>query len=284
MQKRTLFILIMILFAALTIIAQPMANGQRVMVAGHSFHVPMATILTEIAHKAGFAEHQLLGKQFIGGSTVTQHWELPIEKNIAKREIATGMVDVLTLSPHIKLPDNAIDSFTELLLQKNSKARVLVQESWMPYDGQQATQDRAALNRNARTTEELQRIQANWDALCEKQINDINKRFDHQVVFFVPVAQAIFALRGKILAGDVPTIANQDSVFTDAMGHPGPYLTLLSAYCHYAVIYRKSPVGIDFSKIGSKTITDAENRLLQQLAWEAVIKHPLSGVKDEPKK
>ena len=53
---------------------------------------------------------------------------------------------------------------------------------------------------------------------------------------------------------------------------------LLSAYCHYAVIYRRSPVGLPIPpKFSLKS--EALNRLLQELAWDAVIHHPLSGVK-----
>jgi len=58
----------------------------------------------------------------------------------------------------------------------------------------------------------------------------------------------------------------------------------LEAYCHYAVIYRKSPVGLPVptvlqkSKIPQDQLS-ALNLLLQQLAWDAVIHHPLSGVK-----
>jgi len=58
-------------------------------------------------------------------------------------------------------------------------------------------------------------------------------------------------------------------------------LRFLSAYCHFAVIYRRSPIGLPLpSVLGSNPAWgDALNRLLQQLAWDAVTRHPLSGVK-----
>jgi hypothetical protein len=54
----------------------------------------------------------------------------------------------------------------------------------------------------------------------------------------------------------------------------------LAAYCHYAVIYRKSPVGLP-PPAGLRKGDDAEslNRLLQEVAWDAVTHHPLSGVR-----
>jgi hypothetical protein len=59
----------------------------------------------------------------------------------------------------------------------------------------------------------------------------------------------------------------------------------LSAYCHFAVIYGRSPVGLPVPRALAvdKTLaeTDREklNRLLQEIAWETVSKHAHTGVK-----
>ena len=57
----------------------------------------------------------------------------------------------------------------------------------------------------------------------------------------------------------------------------------LVAYCHFASIYRTSPVGLAapaFLTTG-KDAEEAENlnHLLQEIAWKAVTEHPQSGVK-----
>ncbi|MGC3968979.1 MAG: hypothetical protein QM775_16885 [Pirellulales bacterium] len=58
---------------------------------------------------------------------------------------------------------------------------------------------------------------------------------------------------------------------------------LLSAYCHFAVIYRRSPVGLpvprvlDTDKELNKADKPALNSLLQEIAWETVQRHPLTG-------
>jgi hypothetical protein len=54
-------------------------------------------------------------------------------------------------------------------------------------------------------------------------------------------------------------------------------LRALIAYCHFAVIYRRSPVGL--TQPQTWKLDDQLNRLLQELAWDAVTHHPLSGVK-----
>src|SRR5581483_3662063 len=76
------------------------------------------------------------GRQGIGGSTVSKHWDVPDPDNKVRNAIKARGVDVLTLAPHLLLPDPAIDKFTDLLLEYNPNARVTVQASWMPRDGQ----------------------------------------------------------------------------------------------------------------------------------------------------
>jgi hypothetical protein len=79
----------------------------------------------------------------------------------------------------------------------------------------------------------------------------------------------------------------QEDLFTDALGHGKPPLMALVGYCNYAVIYRRSPVGLPVpailkqSKLGDQG--EKLNRLLQDLAWDAVTHHPLSGVRPETK-
>jgi hypothetical protein len=75
----------------------------------------------------------------------------------------------------------------------------------------------------------------------------------------------------------------QEDLFTDALGHGKPALQALVSYCNYAVIYRRSPVGLPVPNVLKQAkLGDQEeklNRLLQELAWEAVTQHPLSGVR-----
>jgi hypothetical protein len=60
----------------------------------------------------------------------------------------------------------------------------------------------------------------------------------------------------------------------------------MAAYCHFAVIYRRSPAGLPVPAVlanaKNATYDPALTKVLQQLAWQAVTEHPLSGVKDSP--
>ena len=54
-------------------------------------------------------------------------------------------------------------------------------------------------------------------------------------------------------------------------------------YCYYAQIYGRSPVGLPVPPalkcLPDEEVTGKLNRLLQEIAWNAVTQHPLSGVK-----
>ena len=110
-------------------------HGERVFITAHSFHIFVATRLSPLVKAAGITGHQLVGAQVLGSSRVQQHWELPDERNKAKAALREGKVDVLTMSPNWIVPDEGIEKFVALGLQANPKLRVLVQESWIPWDG-----------------------------------------------------------------------------------------------------------------------------------------------------
>jgi hypothetical protein len=262
--------------------------GQRVFTCGHSFHVFVPYILADMAKVAGIKDHQTVGVSGIGGSRVIQHWNVPDERQRAKPALRDGKVDVLTLSP-IYLPDVGIENFARLAVKYNPKVRVTVQENWLPFDLYEPTFKKRPrkVDHNAPTVAELRKMHAPYFKSIDDHVRELNKKLGRQAVFAVPVGQAVIALREKIIAGKAPGLKAQSDLFADAIGHGRPPLMALVTYCHYAVIYRRSPVGLPMPNILKRAKNpnwDAKlNRLLQTLAWEAVTKHPLSGVKAEAK-
>ena len=55
---------------------------------------------------------------------------------------------------------------------------------------------------------------------------------------------AAVTLREKIVTGEAPGLKQQSDLFRDPWGHAQLPLQFLSSYCHYAVLYRNSPVGL----------------------------------------
>jgi len=255
-------------------------KGLRVFTTGHSFHYFIPGILDEAAKNGGIADHKIAGTQAIGGSRVIQHWEAPAEKNKVKPALATGEVDVLTMSP-IYLPDEGIEKLATYALEHNPNIRVTLQEFWLPYDDQPSWTNRPkTIDRDSKTMEELRAAHAAYFQSMDEHVTSLNGKFGKQVILVVPVGQAVLALREKVIAGQAPGIAKQSELFTDVLGHVGGAIMVLNAYCHYAVIYGRSPVGLPVSKALAKEKEPAAlNALLQQLAWDAVQAHPLAKVK-----
>jgi hypothetical protein len=264
-------------------LTQPITKGQRVFTCGHSFHVWVPGIVADLCNKAGISDHKQIGLSSIGGSRVVQHWNIPEEKNKAKEELRTGKVDVLTLSP-IFLPDPGIEDFARLALEHNKDIRILVQPIWLRWDIYEPTTKRPEkVDHNAITGEELRKRHAEYFQVMDEHIRELNRKLGKTVLFEVPAAQAVIALREKIIAGQAPGLKMQEDLFTDPLGHGKPPLMALVGYCNYAVMYRRSPVGLPVPTIlkGAKLGDQEEklNQLLQELAWQAVTQHPLSGVR-----
>jgi hypothetical protein len=198
--------------------------------------------------------------------------------------LAASKVDVACCNPWFHVhdkPDKSLEDLVERGLKHNPNIRVLAQVSWLPYDDPifpMPEKGRETTDWNARSIEDVRKIHAAYIKIANEQVQAINKRLGKQVVFIVPVAQAVIALRERIVAGQAPGLKSANDLFSDAIGHARPPLEMLNAYCHFAVVYRRSPVGLAMK--GTKD--EKLDRLLQELAWDAVCQEPLSGVKLVP--
>jgi len=263
-------------------------KGQRVLICGHSFHVFVGNQIAAVAKAAGITDHVAVGTQSIGGSTVTQHWNLgdpahldpkhPEAKNIVKEHLIAGDIDVLTLAPHMRLiPDKAIEDFAEMAVAHNPNIRILAQESWMIFDDMKKP-IKLNTERDAKTIDELRPPLEEFKNGLEKQAKEINAKLGKQVVFVVPVGDAVLALREKLIKGEVPGFTKQSELFNDPIGHVKPPVQQLEAYCYFAAIYHRSPVGLKvFEKEGDEN-SHKLNLLLQEIAWKTVTSDPMSGV------
>ena len=263
----------------------PITVGQRVATCGHSFHVFTYRQVAEIATSAGL-KHELAGLSSIGGSTVIKHWAVPEEKSAVKQVLKAGKADVLTLSP-IWVPDEAIEQFVKLGIEHNPALRITVQEYWMPNDEYEPVyplQTKKKVDHNATDLAKLRDATQRYAKDIEDHVKGINQRLGKEAVLIVPVGMAAVTLREKIIKGEAPGLKLQSELFRDNWGHALVPLQLLSSYCHYAVIYRKSPVGLPLP-LAFRTLKDMSdddkaklNTLLQQIAWDTVSAHPMSGI------
>jgi len=281
------------LFAASTIsltglsAQEPPPQGLRVVTCGHSFHVWVAPMVRDMAVAAGIEGHEIAGVSSIGGSTITQHWEKPDAENIGKKSLLAGGVDVLTLAP-IWLPDPGIEKFVKLAVDHNRDIRILVQEFWLPNDTFNPVyplETSKIVNHNAATIPELTKQNALYQRSIEDHVAEINQRLGRQSVYVVPVGAASILLRERIIAGKAPRLRVQWRLFSDNWGHATAPLKTLAAYCNYAVIYRRSPVGLAMPPELTRNAEFADpklNKMLQEIAWQAVTENPMTGVSAKP--
>ena len=241
----------------------------------------MPPLVAEMAKAAGIQGHEQLAISSIGGSKVIQHWELPPEKNKAKPVLEAGKADLFTMAPTF-LPDPGIENFTQLGLAHNPKLRFTLQQNWVPFEDPEIWLTRnkpKSIDRDVITLAQLRAKHDPYFKLIEDHVKELNQRIPAAKIAIVPSGEAVIALRAKVIKGEAPGIKTQNELFTDVLGHPGPQIRVLSAYCHFAVIYRRDPTGLPVvSQLAKLPEAESLNRLLQEIAWKAVTGHPMSGV------
>jgi len=281
-------------------------DGQKIVMATHSFNVFISPLrapdgvgpLNKLAAEGGKTGQEFLAVQMIGGSTPMQHWNQgdgDESKNIAKAALRehAGEVDVFTMSPNAIMPEDGIDLFGDLVIETNPQARILVQNNWSGWDGNGTT---AAVGGRM---EDITFVNADrdktTDAMIDKWLSDlhapggylermrtqlegIDERAGRQITYVVPSADAVYTLRKLVNAGKVPGVEKQSDLFRDPIGHPKDEIVHLVSYVWYAMVYHESPVGMMSFVDDSDPTSAARERLLQEIAWAAVLNEPKSGV------
>jgi hypothetical protein len=281
----------------------PITVGQKYLMATHSFNVfigPNSRTgdpgpLAKLAHEAELMGHENLGVQMIGGSTPMQHWSQgdgDDAKNLAKVALRKGGVDVFTMSPNAVMPEEAIDLFGDLMIETNPNGRILVQHSWSAWDGTGTTPsvggsgapDFGLQDHDLATYETIQgwidaaHAPGGYLDRMRTQLQGINRRAGRDMAFVVPSADAVYRLRQEVLLGRIPGVDKQSELFRDGMGHPATPIVNLVTYVWFTTMYRQPASGLS-SLVDPADPTSAEReRLLQQIAWEAVAAEPMSGL------
>jgi hypothetical protein len=276
--------------------------GLRVFYASHSLMWDMPPVLAHEVEAYGIKGHTIVGHQRIGVSRTIQHWNMAEAKNEAKKALKEGKVDVFVTSCLVH-PDEGITNFVKLGLEHNPNMTFLMQISWpgLGYtDNEEFNKNKGGFPFGKKGTmfgtpadnkppEELAKINVIDIKNAEAQAKKLNEEFGKgkTVVFLVPTAQAHNALRTLIYKKEMPGMTDQTEVFKDPIGHPTSPVVALNAYLHFAVLYKRSPVGLPMPSIlknAKKPQWDEKMNLrLQELAWELVTKYPPSGVTADAK-
>jgi hypothetical protein len=284
-MRASLFLSIMCIgsVCAYSVVAEE-AVTTRALYTGHSFAGAPANWLGMLAKQASLQGYENLGRQALGGSRVIHHWNLVDDRNIAKKALITGKVDVLTLSPNMQMPDEGIDLFVDLALKHNPKVRVLVQGSWMTWDGLGKDGIKNA-ERDLRPVSEIRdRTQKHMNEI-RTQLRATNARVGRDVCVLIPVGTAVVKLRELIAEGKLPGFTKPSQLFVDDIGHNHPVISHLQTYMYYAAVFHRNPSelkaglgtsGWSLAKLG--LMPASLPPLLKTTAWEVMQAEPLSGI------
>jgi hypothetical protein len=178
--------------------------------------------LGEMAEAAGIKGHKLVGLQSLGASTTIQHWNLPDDKNEAKKALKTGEVDVFIMSP-ISFPDEGVENYVKLGLEHNPNMRFIIQLSWGGGDIDNQDFPKGAFDNvdKEKTPDQLKGLNERNIKAGEAQAVELNEKYGKgkKIVALVPSAQAMVAIRTQIANKEWPGLTKQGELFVDAV-HP----------------------------------------------------------------
>jgi hypothetical protein len=269
MHKYMLFLLL-----AVSAFAQ---DQTRVFCTAHSFAgLGWVAVLTK---QAGITGYELYPKQSLGASRVISHWNLADERNRAKAALIAGEVDVLTLSANMQMPDEGIDLFVDLALKYNPNIRVLVQGSWMTWDGLGQDGIKNA-ERDERPVSEIRERTAKHMEEIRAQLRATNQRVGREVCALVPVGNAVVRLREMIAEGTLPGFEKPSQLFHDDIGHGKAPIAQLMNFMYYIALFRKEPrelpgLGTNGWRKEDGSPDPALGAILKQIAWDTMREEPM---------
>jgi hypothetical protein len=200
------------------------------------------------------------------------------------------------------MPEEGIDLFGDFVIKHNPNARIMVQASWSAYDGKGTTPSVGGTGGGSFTNAERDNITnitiadldgwlsgqetrgSNYLGRLRTQLEGIDKRAGKQITYVVPSSTAVYNLRKEVLLGHVPGVTKQSELTRDPIGHPTQPQANLVTYVWYAAMYRESPIGLKALVKADDPNSAKREKILQQIAWNAVVGEPKSGVKGTPVK
>jgi hypothetical protein len=238
-------------------------KGLRIVYSGDSWHRFMPGFMERIGAAAGITDQKVRSSWALNTGGYGNFGTL----------LEAGDFDVISWGrPSWDSPDFVRLGYIEKALKGNPNFRLYVQLAWNVGDG--LGKIKTLVDYDSSNLQDVQGVFDRGRKTVEALADEINKKHGRQVVFLVPVGEAVTKLRTMIADGKVPGVKKQSEIFADTMPHAGPIAAELAAYCNYAAIYRTSPVGLQIKDGAPET----QRAILQKLAWETVSKYPYAGV------
>ncbi len=273
---------------------RPADGALRIVGTGHSFMAPGYKTLPVITQAAGFK--QPLYTHTGGGITGSTRykWEQengifqfdgqPVPKLLAS--IANADWEAMMWGPYFNDRPEYYTCWIEFCRKFHPDMKFFLSDAWPQlYQLAEVPKSEAFF-----TAEVFERLGRERTAGYVDLVQSLRATHTPQI-YLMPTSDAMVLAAKHFLRGELPGIegvhrvvgGKERSLWRDALGHLGPGFEWLEGYVFYATLYGRSP-----ELIPGEVIPPAEDgfpsreldRIFRRIAWQAVIGHPLSGVRD----
>ena len=280
---------------------KPAAGIMRIVGTGHSFMAPGYKTLPLISRAAGFEQPLCL---HVGGGvkgSARYKWEQengifefdgkPLPKLLAA--VSNSEWEAMIWGPYTDRP-KFYSCWIDFCTKYNPDMKFFLSDAW-PAPGQV----RKVFNLKANPESEAFFTEAVYDQLSAHAntsfaglVKTLRESTDE--VYILPTHAAMTEVAKRHLRGELPGIeglykvigGKERSIWADKIGHISPGFDRLEGYVFYATLYGKSPElisePIKFNQ-NPEFLTADIDKMFRQIAWKAVVEHPLSGVTDKNK-
>ncbi|PHR97035.1 MAG: hypothetical protein COA78_28095 [Blastopirellula sp.] len=281
---------------------KPADGVMRIVGTGHSFMKPGYETLPLITQAAGFEQPLCLHTG--GGATGSAHYKWEQENGIFKFDgkpplpkllsaISNAEWEAMIWGPYADNP-KFYTCWIDFCEQHNPGMKFFLSDAW-PAPGQV----RMVFNLKENPESEAFFTEAVYDQLSAHANDGFGSlvktlRESTDKVYILPTHAAMTEAAKRFIRGELPGIeglykvigGKERSIWADKIGHLSPGFDRLEGYVFYATLYGKSPElisePIKFNKSPSFLSADLD-KIFREIAWKAVVEHPLSGVTDENK-
>ena len=279
----------------------PAAGIMRIVGTGHSFMVPGYKTLPLISRAAGFEQPLCL---HVGGGvkgSARYKWEQengifefdgkPLPKLLAA--ISNSEWEAMIWGPYTDRPE-FYSCWIDFCTKYNPDMKFFLSDAWpAPGQVQKVFNLKANPESEAFFTEAVyDQLSANANTSFASLVKTLRDSTDE--VYILPTHAAMTEAAKRLIRGELPGVeglykvigGKERSIWADKIGHISPGFDRLEGYVFYATLYGKSPELISEPikfNTNPSFVSPALDKIFREIAWKAVVEHPLSGVIDKNK-
>jgi hypothetical protein len=277
---------------------KPIDGSLRIVGTGHSFMAPGYGCLPKIAEAGGFAQQTLLTHTG-GGITGSARykWEQengifefagrPVPKLLAS--ISNTRWDAMMWGPYFNDQPEYYRCWIDFCLKYNPDIKFYLSDAWP----QLYQLEKFPASESELSAATIARMGKERHATYASLIKTLNQEYPGKV-YVLPTSDAMVLAAERYHRGELPGVeglhravgGKERSLWRDELGHLGPGFDRLEGYVFYATLYGSSPEliqgPIDFGNSADFPSQELD-QVFRQIAWQAVVNNPFSGVSDSDK-